>query len=142
VRKKPRSAREAVASGETQRRPTQPARGASPWSEAATFFTEEACRQAEPIFHETGEAEPGRANRMRGSRAERRGRFSSGQALKGGTPGAYPVERHRGGRRRSKASRRWESARAQPDPGEANPGLVAVGGWVTLKGQETSGECS
>jgi hypothetical protein len=35
VRRKPRSAREAVASGEIQRRRPQPSEGATPWSEAA-----------------------------------------------------------------------------------------------------------
>jgi hypothetical protein len=66
------------------------------------------------------------------SRVERRGRFRPCQALKGGTPGAYPVETHRGVRWRSKASRHRGSAGTQRDPGEASPGMVAAAGWVTL----------
>lgn len=59
----------------------------------------------------------------------------------GETPRAQSVERDRPGRGRSKASRRWESARAQHNPREARAG----GKWlppagVALKGQETSGE--
>jgi hypothetical protein len=75
-------------------------------------------------------------------RVERQGRSLASQALKGETPGANLVERHQGGQRRSKASRHMVSVKAQHDPGQASPGVVAFVGWVTLKGQKTSGECS
>jgi hypothetical protein len=87
-------------------------------------------------------SEAGVANHKRGSRVERQGRSLARQALKGETPGASLVERHQGGRRRSKASRHMVSAKAQHDPDQASPGVVAFVGWVTLKGQKTSGERS
>jgi len=48
---------------------------------------------------------------------------------------------HQGVRRGSKASKHMVSARTQRDPGRQSLGKVALGGWVALRGQETSGEC-
>ena len=62
------------------------------------------------------------------------------QALKGETPGARPVETHRGDRGGSKASKPAGTARTQLDPEEATPGVVAHRGTVALGGRETSGE--
>jgi hypothetical protein len=57
------------------------------------------------------------ANRRRGCPTERRGRFLSGQALKGTTPRVHPVETYRGDQRGSKAPKSFEKAGGQRDPG-------------------------
>jgi hypothetical protein len=96
-RKKPRSAREAVASGEIQRRQPQPSEGATPWSEAAT--DPRAGSAGGRNVHLRMEVERYRVEPItRGEgRVERQGRSLASQALKGETPGANLVERHQGG---------------------------------------------
>lgn len=131
-----------MASGEIQRRQPQPSEGATPWSEAAT--DPRAGSAGGRSVHLRMEVERYRVEPItRGEgRVERQGRSLASQALKGETPGANLVERHQGGRRRSKASRHMVSAKTQHDPGQASPGVVAFVGWVTLKGRQTSGERS
>jgi hypothetical protein len=96
-RKKPRSAREAVASGEIQRRRPQPSEGATPWSEATT--DPRAGSAGGRNVHLRMGVERYRVEPItRGeSRVERQGRSLASQALKGETPGANLVERHQGG---------------------------------------------
>ena len=58
----------------------------------------------------------------------------------GKTPRTRLVERYRGDRDGSKASKPAGTARTQQDPEEATPGVVARHGWVALKGKQTSRE--
>jgi hypothetical protein len=139
-RKKPRSAGEAVASGEIQRRPSHATEGASPWSEAASVSRYGSAAERSEVLRDRSRAKREEPSTGGEGRAERQGRSPSSEALKGATPRASLVERHQGGRRRSKASRHMVSVKTQRDPDEANPGEVAFVGWVTLKGGETSGE--
>jgi hypothetical protein len=83
-----------------------------------------------------GGARPARphANRKKGERRREATAIPVRSSSEGRTPRTRPVERCRGDRDGSKASRPAGTAGAQRDPEEATPGVVARPGWVASWG--------